>query len=108
MLLRQKGLLDRSNEQLAQKSAKVVDLLTLCLELRVEAATARWEVAPLVEKVRSLEENLQKVSSEQEELQCQAGSLTEAQGLWTQMGGMCCLPILHLLRSLWLCLIILV
>lgn len=64
MLLRQKGLLDRSNEQLAQKSAKAVDLLTLCLDLRDEAATTRWEVAPLVKKVRSLEENLQKLSGE--------------------------------------------
>jgi hypothetical protein len=57
-LLRQIGLLDCSNKQLAQKSIEEADLLTLCLEHRDEATTTQWEVAPLVEKVRLLEENL--------------------------------------------------
>jgi hypothetical protein len=56
------------------------------------------------------------VYDEREELRCQVGSLTEdlkaerskAQGMRTQVGGMCCLPRLHLLRSLLLCLIIFV
>jgi uncharacterized coiled-coil DUF342 family protein len=77
VLLRWRGLLDRSNKQLAQKSVEVADHLTLCLELRDKAAAARREVAPLAEMVRSLEENLQKVSGKREELRCQAGSLTE-------------------------------
>lgn len=37
-------------------------------ELRDKAAVVRWEVAHLAEKVRSLEENLQKVSGNREEL----------------------------------------
>jgi uncharacterized coiled-coil DUF342 family protein len=76
-LLRRRGLLDRSNKQLAQKSVEVADHLTLCPELRDKVVTAWREVAPLAEMVRSLEENLQKVFGEREELRCQAGSLAE-------------------------------
>ena len=57
-LLRRRGLLDRSNKQLAQKSVEVADHLTLCSKRRDKAATARREVAPLAEMVCSLEENL--------------------------------------------------
>jgi hypothetical protein len=67
-LLRQKGLLDRSNEQLARKSIEATDLLTMCLVLRDEVVVVHREVAHVAEKVRSLEENLQKVSGNREEL----------------------------------------
>jgi hypothetical protein len=96
-LLRQKGLLDRSNEQLARKIDEAAHLSMLCSKLRDETVAMRREVAPLAKKVGSLEEDLYKVFGERYELQRQARSLaedlkaerSEAQGPGTKMGGMC-------------------
>jgi hypothetical protein len=57
-LLRQKGLLDRSNEQLAQKRDETAHLSMLCSKLRDETVAMRQEVAPLAKKVGSLEGDL--------------------------------------------------
>jgi hypothetical protein len=114
-------MLCRSNEQLALKNAKAVDLMSLCVELKDEAADVRGKVAPLEEEVRllrakvaPLEEevwllmgNLQEVAGERDESWCQVteaslcvDSLTrdletewsEGQGLRARMGGKrCCL-----------------
>lgn len=83
----------------------------LCSVLRDEAAAAWREAAPMAEKVRLLEYNLKRVSSEREEFQgqateasSQAGSLakelkaqqSEAQHRKTRTEGMYCLPIFRL------------
>jgi chromosome segregation ATPase len=64
-------LLSQSNEQLAQKSTEAADLQVLCSKLRDEAAATRRKAAPLAEKVRLLEEDLKRVSGEQEEFRRQ-------------------------------------
>lgn len=64
----QQGLLDHLNERLAMKSAKAVDLSTLCSKPNDEVVDPRRKVAPLEEEFRLLKVNLQKVSGEWKKL----------------------------------------
>jgi chromosome segregation ATPase len=118
MLQHQQGLLRRSNEQLALKSAVAADLNSLCTELKDEVAAVRAKVAPLEEvrplkgkvslleeEERKLRENLLAVTGEWDESRCQAteastradslakdleAERSEAQGLKAQMGSTRC------------------
>jgi hypothetical protein len=61
------GLACQANERLAQKSTDGMDLWTLCAWLKEEVALAWREAAPLGERVYHLEEDLIKVSGEQDQ-----------------------------------------
>jgi hypothetical protein len=67
MLQHQQGLLRRSNEQLALKSAVAADLNSLCTELKDEVAAVRAKVAPL-EEVRPLKGKVSLLEEEERKL----------------------------------------
>ena len=63
---RLKGLLEQTNKRLTQKGTEVEDLTARCDTLRAEASEARGQVVPLSEKVRKLEDDLARVTSERD------------------------------------------
>ena len=60
----QRDLLANANKLLSARSAKAEDLRLRCADMQAEAATAREQVAPLVARVKELEEELTRVASE--------------------------------------------
>ena len=54
----QKDLLAHANEHLSVQSTKVEDLRIRCADMKAEAATAREQAAPLVARIKELEEEL--------------------------------------------------
>ena len=65
-LQRQNGLLAGANELLSARGAEVEDLHLRCADAKVEAVTAREQVAPLAARVKELEEELTRVAGERD------------------------------------------
>jgi len=60
----QKDLLISANELLSVRSAEVEDLRLRCVDMKAEAAMAREQAAPLVARIKELEEELTRVAGE--------------------------------------------
>ena len=65
-LRQQKELLANANGLLSARSAEVEDLRLRCADLKVKAATAREQDAPLSVRVQELEEELTRVAGERD------------------------------------------
>jgi len=65
-LQQQKDLLANANELLSAQSVEVEDLRLCCANLKVEAATARGQAAPLAAWIKELEEELIRVAGERD------------------------------------------
>ena len=62
-LQRQKGLLADAQELLSVRSAEVEDLRLRCVDLKAEVAMAKEQSAPLVAKIKELEEEQDSLKS---------------------------------------------
>ena len=80
----QKGLLASSNELLSAWSADVEDLHLRCADAKVEAATAQTQLAPLVARVKELEEELTRAVSDRDAFR---GRATDATASATALAG---------------------
>ena len=65
-LRQQKDLLTGANELLSAQSAEVEDLRLRCADIKAEAAMAREQAAPLLVRIKELEEELTRVASERD------------------------------------------
>ena len=82
-LQRQKGLLADANKLLSARSAEVEDLHLCCVDMKAEAAMAREQVAPLVARVKELEEELTRAADEWDALLSRADeALKAAEASW--------------------------
>ena len=72
----QKGLLAGANELLSAQSAEVEDLCLRCADAKVEAVMAQERVAPLVARVKELEEELTRVASDRDAFRSRAEEAT--------------------------------
>ena len=75
-LQRQNGLLAGANELLAARSVEVEDLCLRCADMKVEAATAQEQLAPLAVRVKELEEELARVASDRDAFRSRAEEAT--------------------------------
>ena len=66
-LRRQKGLLADAQELLSVRSAEVEDLRLRCVDLKAEVAMAKEQSAPLVAKIKELEEERDSLKSRAQE-----------------------------------------
>ena len=71
-LRQQKDLLAGANELLSAQSAEVEDLHLRCADMKAEAATALEQAAPLVARIKELEEELPRVAGERDTFRSQA------------------------------------
>ncbi|XP_066360887.1 uncharacterized protein [Miscanthus floridulus] len=71
-LCRQRELLAHANELLSARSTEAEDLCLHCDNREAEAATAQGQVAPLVARVKELEEELTRVADERDASNSQA------------------------------------
>ena len=71
-LRRQKGLLADAQELLSVRSAKVEDLRLRCVDLKAEVAMAKEQAAPLVAKIKELEEERDSLKSRAQEAMASA------------------------------------
>ena len=62
-LRRQKGLLADAQELLSVRSAEVEDLHLRCVDLKAEVAMAKEQAAPLVARIKELEEERDSLKS---------------------------------------------
>ena len=62
--MQQKDLLANANKLLSARSAEAEDLCLRCADMKAEAATAREQAAPLVARIKELEEELTWVAGE--------------------------------------------
>ena len=65
-LRQQKNLLANANELLSAQSTEAEDLRLRCADMKVEAATAREQAAPLAARIEELEEELTRVAGERD------------------------------------------
>ena len=87
-LRQQKDLLAGANELLLAQSTEVEDLRLRCADMMAEAATAQEQVAPLVARVKELEEELTWVAGDQDAFWSQAEeATTSAKALAGQLGA---------------------
>ena len=59
-------MLTHANELLLAQSTEVEDLRLRCADMMAEAATAQEQVAPLVARIKELEEELARVAGERD------------------------------------------
>ena len=71
-LRRQKGLLADAQELLSVRSAEVEDLRLRCVDLKAEVAMAKEQSAPLVAKIKELEEERDSLKSRAQEAMASA------------------------------------
>ena len=71
-LRRQKGLLADAQELLSVWSAEVEDLRLRCVDLKAEVAMAKEQSAPLVAKIKELEEERDSLKSRAQEAMASA------------------------------------
>ena len=62
----QKDLLANANKLLSARSAEVEDLRLRCADMKAEAAMAQEQAAPLVARIKELEEELTRVANERD------------------------------------------
>ncbi|XP_066381632.1 uncharacterized protein [Miscanthus floridulus] len=87
-LQRQKGLLADANEVLSARSMEVEDLRLRYANMKVEAAMAQEQVAPLVARVKELEEKLTRVADDWDAFRSWAEEATaSAKALTGQLGA---------------------
>jgi len=79
-LRRQKGLLADAQELLSVRSAEVEDLRLRCVDLKAEVAMAKEQSAPLVAKIKELEEERDSLKSWAQEAMASAKATTEQLG----------------------------
>ena len=83
----QRDLLANANKLLTARSAEAEDLRLRCVDMRAEAAMAREQVAPLVARVKELEEEVTWVADEQDALLSQVEETTvSAKSVAAQLG----------------------
>ena len=75
-LWQQTDLLVGANELLSVWSAEVEDLRLRCADMKVEAATAREQAAPLLVRIEELEEELTWVAGERDTFRSRAEEVT--------------------------------
>ena len=86
-LQRQEGLLAGANELLSARSAEVEDLRLRCADVKVEAAMAQEQLAPLAAWVKELEEELAHAASDRDAFRVRAVEATaSATALAGQLG----------------------
>ena len=77
-----------ANELLSVWSAKVEDLRLRCADMKVKAATAREQVAPLSARIEELEEELTRVAGERDTFRSQAKQVAaSAKAIAGQLGA---------------------
>ncbi|XP_066323683.1 uncharacterized protein [Miscanthus floridulus] len=87
-LQQQKGLLAGANELLSAWSAEVEDLHLRCADAKVKAATAQEQLAPLVARVKELEEELTRAANDRDAFRARAVEATaSATTLAGQLGA---------------------
>ncbi|XP_066392226.1 uncharacterized protein [Miscanthus floridulus] len=87
-LQRQKGLLAGANKLLSARSTKVEDLYLRCADAKVEVTMAQEQLAPLVARVKELEEELTRVSSDRDAFRSRAiEAMASAMALAGQLGA---------------------
>ena len=59
-------MLPDANELLSARSVEVEDLCLRCADMKAEAAMAQEQVAPLVARVKELEEELTRVAGDRD------------------------------------------
>ena len=74
-LRRQKGLLADAQGLLSARSAEVEDLRLRCADIQAELATAKEQSAPLVEKIKELEEERDSFRSRAQEVTASAKAI---------------------------------
>ena len=75
-LRQQKELLANANGLLSARSAEVEDLRLRCADIKVEAAMAREQAAPLAARIQELEEELTQVAGERDTFRSRAEEAT--------------------------------
>ena len=86
-LRQQKDLLASFNELLLAQSAEVEDLCLRCADMKAEAAPAREQAAPLVARIKELEEELTRVAGERDIFRSRAKEVTvSAKAIAGQLG----------------------
>jgi len=86
-LRQQTDLLAGANKLLSMRSAEVEDLRLGCADMKVEAATAREQAAPLAARIEELEEELTRVAGERDTFRSQAKEATaSAKAIARQLG----------------------
>ena len=75
-LQQQKGLLADAQELLSVRSAEVEDLRLRCVDLKAEVAMAKEQSAPLVAKIKELEEERDSLKSWAQEATASAEATT--------------------------------
>ena len=84
----QTDLLANANELLSARRAEVEDLRLCCADMKVEAATTWEEAAPLVARIKELEEELTRVAGERETFRSWAEEATaSAKAIAGQLGA---------------------
>ena len=84
----QRDLLANANKLLSARSAEAEDLRLCCADMRAEAAMAREQVAPLVARVKELEEELTRVASDRDAFSSWAEEATAStKALTRQLGA---------------------
>ena len=80
-LRRQKGLLADAQELLSVWSAEVEDLRLRCVDLKAEVAMAKEQAAPLVAKIKELEEEWDSLKFRSQEATASAKATTGQLGV---------------------------
>ncbi|XP_066373239.1 basal body protein 10-like [Miscanthus floridulus] len=78
-LRQQKDLLANANELLSARSADMEDLRLRCADMNAEVATAREQAAPLVARIKELEEELTRVAGDRDTFRSRAEEATTSE-----------------------------
>ena len=71
-LRQQKDMLSNANELLSARSAEAKDLRLRCADMKAKVATAQEQAAPLVARIKELEEELTRVAGDRDAFRSQA------------------------------------